>query len=272
MNFDKGINAQIDKMRTINDESCLFKQNINQGLLQNETPQTILLKLFSLLDEYYKIKRAIKSEFMEKSVLNIQDPKLLETIKSIQNNKQIFEIENYLDMFEKLLKNDLDFNELTDEEIQSLESHFYSFFSGYDYVRNLFTIQSLIININIPKNLVILVDEVRKCFAFEQYNAANSLCRTILEISMRDVAIRIGRIEISDKEIESNISYDQYPPKKLRKIVSENNDELRNRLNNLYRKLSKLIHGYETNIGINIKETFSIIEDIYQYNQVSISD
>lgn len=74
-------------------------------------------------------------------------------------------------------------DELHENEIEQLGSDlFYSWFSHYEYIEGLYNIGSLILSIGkIPENLVHFIHEARNCYAFQQYSAVYSLCRTILD-------------------------------------------------------------------------------------------
>ena len=128
----------------------------------------------------------------------------------------------------------------------------------------------LVTNINVPKILHDYLDEARKCYAFQQYNAVNALSRTILEIAMRDICIRKGLIEdIADPEK----SYKKYPPSKLIDYVSTGNRN-KNIRKLYYNRLSTLIHGYRSlsneNIGIELRDTMKTIEELYEYHNIKV--
>ena len=83
-------------------------------------------------------------------------------------------------------------DELTWEELEILIfDEFYIWFGPYEYVEKLYNIGSLILAVgHLPKHLSSFVDEARQCYAFHQYAAVYSLCRTMLEICVRDLSIK----------------------------------------------------------------------------------
>ena len=183
------------------------------------------------------------------------------------NRPTSLKIEKYINVLENSFSLPFNFDELNEDEIDNLGSeYFYSWFSHYEYIKSLYEIEVLIVDIEIPDNLKRFVNEIRKCYAFQQYNAANSLCRTILEITMRDVGIRIGEIHWP-KDGDTKNFYKKYPPNIIREKVSNGNDKLKKRIEVLYYELSSHIHGYKNNVNISIKETLLVIQDIYDYNK-----
>lgn len=79
--------------------------------------------------------------------------------------------------------------ELNDDEINRLESDmFYSWFSGYDYVKELYSVGALIAGVgDLPSSLSAFVDELRLCYVFQRYLAIYALCRAVLEITILDL-------------------------------------------------------------------------------------
>lgn len=82
---------------------------------------------------------------------------------------------------------------LSDDEISDLGSDLlYSWISHYEYVRDIFKVNSLILQTTIPSEVATYVREARDCFAFQQYNAVVSMCRTILEAAAKDLCEKQG--------------------------------------------------------------------------------
>ncbi len=107
--------------------------------------------------------------------------------------------------------------------------------------------------------------DTTQSYAFQNFNAVYSLCRTILETAMRDVGIRIGEIQTLKDDREF---YKEYPPRKLINTVSSG--RLRDKIHDLYSELSSLIHGYKTvteeTAKNALKETLMITQELYDKN------
>ena len=75
------------------------------------------------------------------------------------------------------------------KEIENIASkEFHSWFSGEEYVMAMFKSQMLILKAGrLPKFLNGFVNQIRISFAFQLYSASYALCRTILEIAVRDL-------------------------------------------------------------------------------------
>lgn len=140
-----------------------------------------------LFEEFARLKRKIKRISIEHSVVKVNDIKAKEILRKINSN-ELFEFDNIINAFENGINGPINIFSLTEDEIEKLaRDHFYSWFSGYDYVENLYKIGSLILGIDIPDKLKTIISETRKCLALEQYNATYSLCRTLLEASILDI-------------------------------------------------------------------------------------
>ncbi|MFC1556954.1 hypothetical protein ACFL6I_19655 [candidate division KSB1 bacterium] len=87
-------------------------------------------------------------------------------------------------------------DELAESEIEQLGLDlFYSWFSHYEYIEGFCSIGTLILEKGkIPDYLAHFLDEARICYAFQQYSAVYSLCRTILEITVRNVCIKLKNL------------------------------------------------------------------------------
>lgn len=245
------------------------KANEIVNKIDKEDSEIVIKELLRLFQEYGFLKRKIKSLFVDNSVIETDNKEVKELLQMIVFNRPTsLKIEKYLNVLENSFSQPFNLDELNEEEIDNLGSeYFYSWFSHYEYIKSLYEIEVLIVDIAVPDHLKQFVNEIRKCYAFQQYNAANSLCRTILEIAMRDIGIKIGEIHWSKEDGDTKEFYRQYPPWDMRNKVTKGNDKLRNRIKKLYDELSSLIHGYNSNVNISIKETLLVIQDIYEHNK-----
>jgi len=86
------------------------------------------------------------------------------------------------------------------EEIGTQE--LYSWISHVEYASGLYKAGALIINCgSLPSNLSTFLGEARQCFAFQQYNAVCSLCRAMLDISVKDIFTKCGILQSDDRNV-----------------------------------------------------------------------
>lgn len=184
--------------------------------------------------------------------------------------------------------------ELFDDEIESLESDlFYSWFSGYDFVKELYSVGTLIASIgDLPSSLSKFVDELRLCYVFQRYLAGYALCRAILDITMRDVFDKNNLNNIESKNYrqvkgaitqtekclprEKKFRFPQKDPSLYQMIkmltAMDSYKHLGSALDDIREKTNPLIHG---NIDVHISKPMEIIRatlqsihDIYEVKGV----
>ena len=141
------------------------------------------------ITEFNTSKKLIRSYALEHPILNMQEienPSARLIIQKVMSGEP-FSVEQAMhgSAIEEFLKGELDEN-----DIEKLGSDlFYSWFCDYEYIQGLYEIGALTLSCgDVPKNLSRFVDEARHCYTFQQYNAVFSLCRTILEVCIKDIA------------------------------------------------------------------------------------
>ena len=151
-----------------------------------------------------------------------------------------------------------------DEQSNLGSNLFYSWISDYEYMEGLFKIGSLLIGTSIPNILERYVDQARKCYALQQYLSVYALCRTILEISVRDIGQRKGRLPRDKVKVKHT---------ELRKLHYMKNKVvpkfLKGDAGRIYDRTSGLIHGRKT-IGKEdaydmFKRTLELVQKLYDY-------
>ena len=214
------------------------------------------------IEEYINLKREIKLFSASNPLINIpelKDTKLQRIIQKLtagerlEKNESIF-FWNLLEAIE----DDLDFDEM--EEIA--QEIFFPSFSHYDYVRGIFEIGSLVLNFKqLPTFLKDYINEAKQCYAFQQYLAVCSLCRSILEIAAKDICDKRGFIE-------SDIAYFSFS-KNIQKISS---GEIEKNLRALYSNASNVIHPKTEITSTHAKEIFALtirnVQDLYLSNNL----
>jgi len=219
--------------------------------------------------EVVLLKNKLNTEFVKSSTLILDDENAIGLLTKINSGKLLF-ADLIIRSFEEVTGKQLELNKLDWQELNALASdHLYSWFGPTEYIERLIEIGSLVLNISIPKELDSIVNQARQCYAFEQYIAVYLLCRTILESAMRDICLRIGKIE---KIEDTKIFYEKYRPKDLIKFVSNCDSELKGRVEKLYHeRLSAIVHGLKLSDSDGaqyaFRETIMMVQELYQKNQ-----
>ena len=224
---------------------------------------------FKLLDEFRNLKKSIKIRLIDTTIAKINNKEVRFIMNRIVN-EYLFESDKILVNLENITGVQFCVDALEIEETDQLESDlFYSWFSGHEYINALYEIGALILGIEVPKILEDFVSEARSCFAFQQYNALYSLCRTIIEVSVRDICKRKGFI----KEKKDNvISFKQYQKDNISQLINKiSRGTLKQKIKGIYyNKTSFLIHGHKTVGQIEAKELFRetmmTIQELYRQN------
>lgn len=221
-------------------------------------------EMLKLLDEFRLLKKTLKIGLIDTSIPKINDKKAKEVMHRIIA-EHVFEADKIIAHFEGVSGEKLNVNELDPEETDQLESDlFYSWFSGYEYVNGLYEIGTVILGTAVPKILMKFVDEARSCFAFQQYNALCSLCRTILEVAVRDICKRKQFIKENNDNV---IPFDNYNKDNISQLINKISwGELRKKIKDIYyNKTSFLIHGHKTIKRKEAKELFRETIMVVQY-------
>lgn len=218
------------------------------------------------LNEYIEIKKRIKNNLIDNPTTQIHNHKALEILQQISENKP-FHADNVISALEDMENSPGKFTSLTEDEIEELGSQkFYSWFSHYEYIEGHYEIGSLILGISIPQNLRSFVSEAKECYAFQQYNAVYSLCRTILEASVKLICEKRGLLRDRTGNVKP---IEDYRWSDLMHRVSRGT--LRDNLDRIYNKTSILIHGRKTISSKEARETFRetlrVVHDLFKFNR-----
>jgi hypothetical protein len=116
----------------------------------------------------------------------------------------------------------------------------------------------------IPSNLRHFLDEARQCYGLGQFAAVQSLSRTILEVAVNDIAVRIGRMP--RKFTEGAMS------KRIRWVSGNQSKQIYAH----YRELCTVVHGQATcavdgPLG-SLTKTIGYVEYLYDLNKDQIRD
>lgn len=254
-----------------------LEESFRDSLSQTQEADNSLKQAVKYLVEWVEVKKQIRLLTFDRSILSIPDSENRE-IRTILQKISLGEklpLENIFSgtELEKIFETNLEY-----DEIEHLESDlFYSWFSGYDYVKELYSVGSLIVSVgDLPSSLLKFVDELRSCFVFQRYLSVYSLCRAVLEIAMNDLFNKNGldnkasqnyqqvkkSIVESEKNLPKNKKF-QFPRKaptlyqSIKMLTTmDSYTHLEATLNDIREKTNPLAHG---DIGNHITRPLEII-------------
>ena len=220
------------------------------------------------LDAYRNLKARLKKQLLDEVVIFVDDKRTGEILRKIHRTDG-FPSDKIFARLEKLAGDSLAAWNINDEDIEQLGSDiFYSWYSDTEYVRALFELRPLILRCETSENVKRLVDQIRNCYAFQQYDAAFGLCRTLLEACIRDISARRGLFSERD---ESEVLYEHISWGKLRDRVSCG--ALNDRLKALFDRQCRVLHARSA-AGAHdawevFQETLMVIEELYELHIVT---
>lgn len=218
-------------------KDALEMRRLNR-LMVKAVAESDLSSLHRILPEYVKTKKRIKTQLLEVPTPRIHDRQALNILQRLSEGENL-PADNIVTAVEEMAGVQGRLTALDEDDIESLGSDlFYSWFSHYEYIEGLYEMGSLVVSISVPDHLSKFVNEAKNSYAFQQYNAVYSLCRTILESSVRDICVR--RRLITQRQ-DNLIPIEEYWWRDLKDAVAKGS--LKRQLGDLYSKLSSLIHG-----------------------------
>lgn len=179
-----------------------------------------------------------------------------------------FPTDNVIEQWGKEIGEEGSFYDLSEEEVSDLGSNLlYSWISHYEYVRNIFKVNTLILRTTIPPSLRQYIFEARNCFALEQHNAVISMCRTILEAAAKDLCEKEGFFEPhGNKVIEIN-------PEVFNQLIRAiSSGKLKRRAIKIYyRDACPVVHG-DRSVNADealqvLRETTDVVQELYSSHE-----
>jgi hypothetical protein len=234
-------------------------------------------KAHTHLKEYQQVRQAIRLRLFSSSVMQlpeVSDKKVLAHLQKISSG------EDLPNAFLKGLFQD----ELDLDRIKELSGQlFFSWFDPYDYIEDLYEVGSLVVGAGqLPDHLEELVGELRHCFVFKQYHATCALCRTVLEISVRDIFQQQG---LDDPHSENYLFVEQRISKSNRRWFMDDPDPslaqmigmlcllrpfrfLKHQLRDIVGHGNDMIHGYRSvtrdEAEHMLRSTLRAVHDLYE--------
>lgn len=229
------------------------------------------------LKEYQEVRQSIRLKLFSNSVMHLPD---VEDKKVLTHLQLISSGDDLPSPFLKGLFQD----QLDIERLQNLsDEHFFSWFDPFDYIEGLYAVGSLVVGSGkVPRRLESLIGELRHCFVFKQYHATYALCRTALEISIRDVFEQEG---LNDPHSENYIYVEQRISKSNRRWFMDAPDpslaqmigmlcllrsyrHLKRELRNIVSRGNDIVHGFKTATREDsermMRSTLRAIHDLYE--------
>lgn len=162
-------------------------ETLYHAVLDAAIEERDIQKAHACLQAYQRTRQDIRLSLLPRSVTplpEIKDKTIRARLQKISSGEDLPE-----GFIRGLFQDTLDVDRL--ERLS--EDLFFSWFDPYGYVEQLYEVGSLVLGVRkLPDFLEDLVNELRNCFVFQQYNATCALCRTVLEISVRDIFDRAG--------------------------------------------------------------------------------
>lgn len=285
-----------------------FKKAIPQFYLGIRKLQELFIDIPALtLDDSYFENDEHVVEFLQK-VLNNEPFEELEKKKSLVayffliNNSSIskekIQPDNFTDFLKKAIHSAdsellnqmsdiMDLHKTYDFERDNdlAEEHYFPWHSQYDYIQGMRDASSIIVKAGkLPEHFERVFQTIKKCYAFQQYLAVTTLCRTAIEIAIRDIYFREGfsrkgspehglaKTYFFNKRANKSKTYPrEYDPwfsdmKELLCKLPEFED-FKDDINELYSTLSSIIHGNSVPAKQKsdqlMKDTIWLIHDLY---------
>ena len=181
------------------------------------------------LNTYAELRRKLKTLLLDKSTVPMMDGNAAEVLRKIGSGEGL-PSDNIIDRLSARSGENISAHEFDDAELVELGSElFYSWYSHYEYVRALGELRPLVLRSAAPESVARLIWQVKQCYAFQQYDAAYGLCRTLLEASIRDIC---ERCKLFSDLGENVVLYEKYSWRQLRDKVSSG--LLQEKLHDLY--------------------------------------
>ena len=216
---------------------------------------------------YVDLRERLRTVLLDKSAAQVSDSSAAEILRRVGSGEGLSSDE-IIDRLVASSDQDQSTPEFDDSTLEELGSElFYSWYSHHEYVRALGELRPLILRGTAPQSVKHLTWQVKQCYAFQQYDAAYALCRTLLEASIRDICVR--RRLFPDLG-ENVILFEKYRWSQLRDKVSSG--PLRTKLKDLYARLSAVLHARST-VGAEearktFGETLEVIEWMYEAHEL----
>ncbi len=237
-------------------------RRVEQALLERSPTD-----LATALTEYQLLRKRLKTQLLDQPVASVDDAEVAEIIRKISSGDGL-KSDKLVERLSADSKGRGSIAEFSDDEVWDLGSDlFYSWFSHHEYLEGLAELRPLVMRGATSEAVSRLLRQVRDCYAFQQYDAAYGLCRTVIEASIRDIC---ARRQLFPELGENVILFEKFNWSQLRDRVASG--ELRNRLNALYGDLCSVLHARRTVARDEARrayeQTLTVVEDLYASHEL----
>ena len=188
--------------------------------------------------EFSDARKKLLAFSADLDVIQLHDDVAREVLERLRHGKP-YVAQTIAQSLQERLGEDANLTQFSQTELDELGSDWLStWFSHYEYAEALLDTASLLVDVHVPQDLARYVGEARSCFAFQQYNAVVSLCRTIMESAARDAERRRGRSSEKVTPIARGEA--------KRRVLEAAPRHLAQEVRNLYEYTSELIHARKT--------------------------
>jgi hypothetical protein len=224
-------------------------------------------ELSTAVVEYQSLRKSLKVRLLDEPVSLVENAEAAEVIKKILGGCGL-PSDKVIEQLSSHLSADGMLTEFDDEEITQLGADlFYNWFSHHEYITGLAELRPLLVRAKVADSVSRLVRQAKDCYAFQQYDAAYSLCRTIIEASVRDICVRC---QLFPNLGENVVLFEKHRWCDLRDKVSSGS--LRDSLKMLYADLSTVLHGRKSVSRVDahraFKNTLQMVEQLYSANNL----
>ncbi len=214
------------------------------------------------LSAYQVLRRDIRNHLLDQTAISISNADAVALLQKITTGEGL-PTDKIIEHLHSVSGSKQAPEEFTEDELEALGSElFYSWFSHYEYISGLAELRPLVVSGSVGESISRLVRQVKDCYAFQQYDAAYSLCRTLIEASIRNICVRR---ELFPDLGENVILFERFSWSQLRDKVATG--ALRERLTSLYSDLSTVLHGRRSvskdDARRAFEETLRVVEQMY---------
>ncbi len=214
------------------------------------------------VSEYESLRKSIRNRLLNQSVAPVDDPRAIDLLRRLTTGNGL-PTDKIIENLVLMTGSDHLPQEFSEEELCALGSDlFYSWFSHVEYVTGLAELRPLVVRAPVGDSVTRLIRQIKNCYAFQQYEAAYSLCRTVIEASIRDICVRR---KLFPNLAENVILLEKFNWKQLREKVSSGS--LEEQLKLVYSELSTVLHGRKSvskgEAHSAFEKTLQVIEDLY---------
>jgi hypothetical protein len=214
------------------------------------------------VSEYRSLRKGIRTCLLNQSVASVDDARAIDLLRKITTGDGL-PTDRLIEHLVSMTGSDQLPEEFGEEELDALGSDlFYSWFSHVEYITGLAELRPLVVRASVGENVARLVRQIKDCYAFQQYEAAYSLCRTVIEASIRDICVRC---QLFPNLGENVILFEKFNWRQLREKVSCGS--LEEQLKLIYSELSTVLHGRKTvskgEARHAFENTLQVVERLY---------